>query len=199
MVWLVIAAVLLAAALVTALVVWRTRQPKPAPQAQDQQAFLDSASEEELLSYWAGLANTTPMPQVVHTGNGNIGAGYFVTIKDAAIKQTSDGLNLLEARIDWTNNSGKPLAFNGNLNFTATQDSAALRIIPTYGDLDRTIDGAYMHQMEDNQNTVVQPGATIEIVQFFRLDNVSSPVEVEITDVAALEHNDSVVRMFLLQ
>lgn len=197
-VWL-LAIIAVLAALAVTLVVFLRRQPAPAPQPQDQQAFLDTASEEELLSYWAGLANATPPPKVVHTGSGAIGADYFVTIQDSAVRQTSDGLYLLEARIDWTNNAGKALAFNGNLTFTASQDGTPLRVIPTYGDPDRAIDGAYMAQMEDNQNTTLQPGATLEVIQFFQLGNASSPVEVEISDAVALHHNDSVARVFLLQ
>ena len=190
---------ILAIALAITLFVLRDRQPSPMPQGQTQQAFLDTASEEEILSYWAGLANATPPPKVVHTGSGNIGTASFVVIKDAVIKQTNDGLNLLETRIEWTNNSEQSRSFSGSLGFTAFQDSNQLKGIPVYADPNRTIDGAYMHQIEDNQNTAIQPGATVEIIQFFKLDNVSSPVEVEISDVDTLDHNDSVVKVFLLQ
>lgn len=103
-------------------------------------------------------------------------ASYTITFGEAKVEQRqySDD-NVLVVPFTFGNDSDKTISANGALSIEAYQDGVSLNtgVLSTDEGMD----------MMDKRSRNVKPGSSVDVGYFFNLDNLTSPVEVEVYQI----------------
>jgi hypothetical protein len=110
-------------------------------------------------------------------GEGDLGE-YHVAITGFSLGKTYDGKDAIIVTYDFTNNSANAQSATVALYCKAFQDGVQL-------------DSAYISGGDDNESKDIKSGVTLSCQCSFALDNMTSPVELEISEL--ISFSDDIV------
>lgn len=113
---------------------------------------------------------------------------YEVVIKDCEVTQDYDGKDAVVITYEFTNNSDDAASFDVAMMAKAFQDGVELEYTSVYTDEES------LEAVDDDCMKSIKPGTSLEVKTARALDNMSSPVEVEVEEF--LGNGDKLVKTF---
>ena len=113
---------------------------------------------------------------------------YEVTIKDCEVTHNYEGKDAVVITYEFTNNSDDAASFDVAMIAKVFQDGVELEYTSVY------IDEESLEAVDDDCMKAIKPETSIEVKTARLLDNLSSPVEVEVEEF--LGNGDKLVKTF---
>ncbi len=135
---------------------------------------------------FAGCTEAEP-EAAAPSDKGTLG-NYEIAIKDCEMVKDYDGSDTIAVSIDFTNNSDDAASFDTVMMYDAFQDGMELETTSVYTDEES------FECMDDDVSRQIKPGKTIEVVITKKLENTTSPVEVEVEEFFG--NDDKIVKTF---
>lgn len=121
------------------------------------------------------------------TTNNKVG-NYIVEIVNCEIAKDGEGKDVAIITYNFTNNSEEAASFAYAINDVVYQDGV---------EAERSYWYDVVENEEDNGTKEIKTGTTLKVVQAYYLNNVTSPIEVEITELFGFT-DEKVVKVFEL-
>ncbi len=139
----------------------------------------------------AGCSGTDAEPEEATPTDAGVLGSYEVAIGDCEIVKDYDGNDTIAISIDFTNNGEEATSFEGSMMYDVFQDGVELETTSVY------VDDDSLDCLDDDAYKDIKPGKTIEVVVTKKLENTTSPVDIEIEELFGSD--DKVVKTFELE
>jgi len=119
--------------------------------------------------------NTDSTTKPSNTGNGNILGNYTVEIKSYRLAKDYESKPVVIIKYSFTNNDNEPASFNLTFKDQVYQDGVGLNECYVADDS--------ANYSADNQNKEIKKGASLEVEVAYVLNDTTSDLEVEISEL----------------
>ncbi len=150
--------------------------------AKEYEAGLDALINGEMPTFTS--SETTQNEEDSPKDTGAINSKYTISIKDHILTTDESGKEIIIINYDFTNTGEEGTSFSSAISIKAFQDGIQLS-------------NAYLYNNEyyndENNFKEIKTGATITVQTAYKLDSLTSPVEIEVTDLLDFSGNSKIL------
>lgn len=106
---------------------------------------------------------------------------YQAVYKGSEIVKDNDGNNALVATYDYTNNSKEAQSFEWSMFYTVTQGDSELEYTTVF------VDEESYDMLDESTRRDVAPGESLEVKMTYKLNDLTTPVEIKFSDLLESE------------
>lgn len=106
---------------------------------------------------------------------------YQAVYKGSEIVKDNDGNDALVATYDYTNNSKEAQSFEWSMFYTVTQGDSELEYTTVF------VDEESYDMLDESTRRDVAPGESLEVKMTYKLNDLTTPVEIKFSDLIGSE------------
>lgn len=118
---------------------------------------------------------------------------YQAVYKGSEITKNYDGDDALVSTFDYTNNSKEAQSFEWAIFYTLTQDDKELEYTPIFVSEDS------YDTLDESTRQDVAPGDSLEVKMTYKLEDLTTPVEIKFSDLLESETDSLTIDLTSLQ